>query len=159
MAIKPKTKVRVRVDGHCASHCLTELRTRGHSFVIDEPPERGGTDVAPTPLETMLGALIGCTNVIASRIAEEMGIALRLRRIRVEAELDHRGIDGLADVSVPFPEIILQIEAETDLDESELAPLRDALDVRCPMSVILRQSGSSIRQDWALSPLSLKTGG
>jgi uncharacterized OsmC-like protein len=159
MAIRPKEKVRVRVEGHCPTHSLTEVRTRSHSFIIDEPPERGGTDVAPTPLETMLGALVGCTNVIACRIAGEMGIGLRIRRIRIDTELDHRGIDGVADVPVPFAEIALHVEAETDAKESEMTQLRTALDARCPMSVILREAGSTITQVWALSPLSPQSGG
>jgi uncharacterized OsmC-like protein len=159
MAIKMKEKVRVRVEGHCPTHSLTEVRARNHSFIIDEPPERGGTDVAPTPLETMLGALIGCTNVIACRIAGEMGIGLRIRRIRIETELDHRGIDGVADVPVPFAEIALHVDAETDAGDAAMARLRTALDARCPMSVILREAGSIITQVWALAPLSPKSGG
>lgn len=159
MAIKMKEKVRVRVEGHCPTHSLTEVRTRNHSFIIDEPAERGGTDVAPTPLETMLGALVGCTNVIACRIAGEMGIGLRIRRIAIETELDHRGIDGVADVPVPFAEIALRIDAETDADEGAMARLRTALDARCPMSVILREAGSTITQVWALAPLAPQSGG
>jgi putative redox protein len=158
MAIKMKDKVRVRVEGHCPTHSLTEVRSRNHSFIIDEPPERGGTDVAPTPLETMLGALVGCTNVIACRIAGEMGLGFRIRRIRIETELDHRGIDGVADVPVPFAEIALHIEAETDADDAAMARLRTDLDARCPMSVILREAGSTITQTWDISPLSAKAG-
>lgn len=150
--MKLKPLIRVTVEGHCPSMSLTEVRSRGHALVIDEPPMRHGTDVGPTPLETMLGALVACTNVIARRIAHERGIALQFRRIQCEGMLDHRGIDDLAEVPVPFPEIRLTLEAETDADAATLEDLRTALERRCPMSVILRQAGSRITTDWQVTP-------
>ena len=150
--MKPKPLIRVTVEGHCPSMSLTEVRTRGHALVIDEPPMRHGTDVGPTPLEAMLGALVACTNVIARRIAHERGIPLQFRRIRCEGMLDHRGIDDVAEVPVPFPEIRLTLEAETDADPATLDAMRQALERRCPMSVILRQAGSRITTDWQVSP-------
>lgn len=152
MTVRQKPLIRVRVEGHCPTMSLTEVRTRNHAFVIDEPPYRHGTDVGPTPLETMLGALVGCTNVIARRIAHERGIALHIRKILCEGMLDHRGIDAEADVPVPFPDITLTIEAQTDASPEALADLRRALDARCPMSVILRQAGSRIAQHWTVTP-------
>lgn len=32
----------------------------GHSWVLDEPPEKGGVDAGTTPVESFLGALVGC---------------------------------------------------------------------------------------------------
>ncbi|MGB3408286.1 MAG: OsmC family protein [Jannaschia sp.] len=153
MKIKQKPLIRVLVEGHCPSMSLTEIRSRGHAFVVDEPPFRHGTDVGPTPLETMLGALVACTNVIARRIAHERGIPLRFRRIGCEGMLDHRGIDAEADVPVPFPDIRLTLEAETNASPEELDALRTSLEERCPMSVILRNAGSRIATDWQVSPL------
>lgn len=151
MNVRPKPLIRVSVEGHCPTMSLTEVRMRNHAFVIDEPPYRHGTDVGPTPLETMLGALVACTNVIARRIAHEQGINLRFRRIGCEGMLDHRGIDAKADVPVPFPDIRLTLEAETDADEVTLDSLREALEARCPMSVILRAAGSRIATEWRVT--------
>lgn len=148
MTARKKPLIRVQVEGHCPTMSLTELRMRGHAFVVDEPPSRHGTDVGPTPLETMLGALVACTNVIARRIAHERGIALQFRRIGCEGMLDHRGIDDAAEVPVPFPDIRLTLEAETDADAAQLESLRTELERRCPMSVILREAGSRIALDW-----------
>ena len=153
MPVKKKPLIRVQVEGHCPTMSLTELRMRGHAFVVDEPPYRHGTDVGPTPLETMLGALVACTNVIARRIAHERGIRLRFRRIGCEGMLDHRGIDDEAEVPVPFPDIRLTLEAETDAEPARLEALKDELERRCPMSVILRQAGSRISLDWQTFPL------
>jgi uncharacterized OsmC-like protein len=35
----------------------TEARVAGHRLVLDEPPEHGGEDAGPTPVETLLAAL------------------------------------------------------------------------------------------------------
>jgi putative redox protein len=51
----------------------TIVETGKHRFVIDEPPDLGVTDEGVNPLETLLGALVGCENVIASFVAKELG--------------------------------------------------------------------------------------
>lgn len=153
MNVRIKPIIRVELEGHCPTMSLTEVRVRKHSFVIDEPPYRHGTDVGPTPLETMLGALIGCTNVISRRIAHERGVNLQIKRIGCVGHLDHRGIDLEADVPVPFPKIELTIEAKTDANDEAIAALRADLGKRCPMSVILRQAGTEIVENWSFEAL------
>jgi putative redox protein len=148
--IRKKPIIRVELEGHCPTMSLTEVRVRKHSFVIDEPPYRHGTDVGPTPLETMLGALISCTNVISRRIAHEKNIDLKISRIGCVGHLDHRGIDMEADVPVPFPKIELTIEGTTSGTDDEMAALRRELKIRCPMSVILTQAGTIIEESWSL---------
>jgi uncharacterized OsmC-like protein len=148
MTIKMKPLIKVRLEAHCPTMSLTEIRTRGHSFVIDEPPFRHGTDVGPTPLETMLGALMSCTHVIAARIAHERGVALGFDKMSCLGLLDHRGIDMEADVPVPFPRIELDIVARTDMDPATLEAFKEELEQRCPMSVILRAAGTEIVQNW-----------
>jgi uncharacterized OsmC-like protein len=148
MTVKKKPLIKVRLEAHCPTMSLTEIRTRGHSFVVDEPPYRHGTDVGPTPLETMLGALMSCTHVIAARIAHERGVALEFSSMHCLGLLDHRGIDKEADVPVPFPRIELDIAVRTDMDPATIDDFRQELEQRCPMSVILRQAGTEIVQNW-----------
>lgn len=149
--VKEHKLIKVALEGYAPTASLTEVRVRGHSFVIDEPPYRHGTDVGPTPLETLLGALIGCTNVIARRIAMEMKIDLKIDKIDVLGHLDHRGIDRVADVPVPFPTIELHVQATTSGSEQEMSRLREDLNARCPMSVILKQAGSQIVEKWEIN--------
>ena len=65
---------KISVAAACPSHSRTDVTARQHTIVIDEPPHRGGTDVAQTPLETLLASFLGCNNVIANMIAEDIGI-------------------------------------------------------------------------------------
>lgn len=149
--VKEHKLIRVALEGYAPTASLTEVRVRGHSFVIDEPPYRHGTDVGPTPLETLLGALVGCTNVIARRIAMEMKIDLKIDKIDVLGHLDHRGIDRVADVPVPFPTIELMVKATTTGTEQDMLRLREDMNARCPMSVILKQAGSQIVESWEIN--------
>jgi uncharacterized OsmC-like protein len=149
--VKEHKLIKVALEGFAPTASLTQVRVRGHSFVIDEPPYRHGTDVGPTPLETLLGALIGCTNVIARRIAMEMKIDLKIDKIDVLGHLDHRGIDRVAHVPVPFPTIALKVKATTSGTEEDMLRLREDLNARCPMSVILKQAGSEIVESWEIN--------
>ena len=149
--VKEHKLIKVALEGFAPTASLTEVRVRGHSFVIDEPPYRHGTDVGPTPLETLLGALVACTNVIARRIAMEMKFDLKIDKIDVIGHLDHRGIDRVADVPVPFPTIELHVRATTSGTEQDMVRLREDMNARCPMSVILRQAGSQIVENWQIN--------
>lgn len=47
-----------KVSGTMRDHAAAEIHIRDfEAFVSDEPPERGGNDAGPTPLEMMLAAL------------------------------------------------------------------------------------------------------
>ena len=109
VTVRKKELIRVELQAHCPTMSLTEVKVRGHSLVVDEPPYRHGTDVGPTPLETMLAALMSCTHVIAARIAHERGVSMTFKSLTCTGYLDHRGIDKEADVPVPFPKIAMAI--------------------------------------------------
>jgi hypothetical protein len=89
--------------------------------------------------------------VIARRIAMEMKIDLKIDKIDVLGHLDHRGIDRVADVPVPFPTIELKVKATTSGTEEDMLRLREDMNARCPMSVILKQAGSEIVESWEIN--------
>lgn len=138
----------ISVAATCPSHSRTELKVRQHALTIDEPPERGGSDRAPTPLETLLSAYLGCTNVILNLIAEEMGIAVAALSMSLVGHFDTRGVFEKAHVTAPFPRIDLVVDIQTDAGDAEIEALRTALARRCPVSMILRQAGSDIVETW-----------
>jgi uncharacterized OsmC-like protein len=94
---------------------------------------------------------MGCTNVIARRIAIEKKIEFKIDKIDILGHLDHRGIDLEAEVYVPFPLIELKVYATTSASSEDIEALRLELSKRCPMSVILKQSGSRIEEDWTIN--------
>lgn len=148
MAIKYK----IPVSGKAHSAAQTAVKAGKHGFIIDEPVERHGTDEGATPLEYLVGAYIGCTNVISSRIAAEMGIALHNDAIEAEAELDGTVLTG-EDCPLAFPRLKLTVTGRTDATAEQIATLRQELAKRCPVAVLFRQSGTDIVEDWKLEPL------
>lgn len=148
MAIRPKTVVSMRLEGACPSHSRTDVSVRDRNIVIDEPAERGGTNAGASPTETMLGALAGCTNVITHKIAASMGIELVTMNVDVDAQFDRRGVTLAEEIAVPFPRIKLTISLTTSADETQIASIRRDLERFCPVSKVLRESGSVIEEEW-----------
>jgi len=151
VSVHEKLLTRMRLQGACPTHARTHVKAGNHELVIDEPKTRGGTDMAPTPLETMIGSLIGCINVILNKIAEREGVAIDSLKVDAEAMLDRRGATLREEVAVPFPTIQLAIAFATDADEAKIAKLKSDLGRFCPVSKILRQSGSKIEEVWQVS--------
>ena len=92
MAIKMKTVVTYRTTAQCPTHARTEIPVRDLNVVIDEPIERGGTNLGPSPTETAMTALIACTNVIGHKNAHRLGVDLGVVTIDAACQFDRRGV-------------------------------------------------------------------
>lgn len=150
---------RIDVQAECPTHARTEVAARGHRLVIDEPPARNGTDLGATPLETLLASYLGCTNVIANMLAQEMGFEIRAMSLRATGHFDTRGVFNKAEVTVPFPRIDLDVQVVTEASQADVEALARALARRCPVSVVLRKAGSDIVETWTAIHPSSASGG
>jgi len=150
VAIRPKTVVTMRLNGACTSHARTDVSVRDRALVIDEPEERGGTNQGPSPTETMLGALVGCSNVITHKIAAKMGLEIASMTVDVEAQFDRRGVTLAEEIAVPFPELKLTMRLVTNASEEQVDALRVDLARFCPVSKVLREAGTRIEEEWVV---------
>ena len=148
MTIRPKTVVTMTLEGHAASHARTDISVRDLEVVIDEPEARGGTNQGPSPTETLMAALIGCTNVITHKIAHKHGIEIKSLDVRVETQFDRRGVSLEEEIAVPFPEIKLIVDLTTDASPEAVEMVKTELAKFCPVSKVLRQSGTVITEEW-----------
>ena len=148
--VKPKTIVTMKLEGSCPTHSRTDVAVRDQKITIDEPEVRGGTNQGPSPTETMLASLIGCTNVITRKIAAKNGIQIDALSVDLEATFDRRGVTLVEDVEVPFPEITLRIDVTTGADEAAIEVLRTDLEKFCPVSKVIRRSGSKLTEVWTI---------
>ena len=88
VTVREKTTVTQRIHGNCPTHSRTEISVRDVRTVIDEPNERQGTNMGPTPTETMVAALIACTNVTSHKCAKKHGV--ELKAMTIDAEVNPR---------------------------------------------------------------------
>ena len=146
--VKEKTVVTQRIHGDCPTHSRTEISTRDVRTIIDEPRERDGTNMAPTPTETLVAALIACTNVISHKCAHKHGVKFSSMSIDAEAAFDRRGTQLLEEIEVPFPKIRLVINVATDGSDANLEKVKSDLHRFCPVSKVIRNAGTQIEEVW-----------
>jgi putative redox protein len=151
VTVTQKTVVTQKLEGRCASHSRTDVSVRDRTVVIDEPAERGGTNQGLTPTETMMAALIGCTNVITHKVAARNNVAIKSMNVRLEAQFDRRGVMLQEELDVPFPSATLYIDLETDADASTVEKVKRELAMFCPVSKVFRAAGVDLKEVWNVS--------
>jgi putative redox protein len=148
VVVKEKIAVTQRIHGDCPTHSRTDISVRDVKAVIDEPKEREGTNMGPTPTETMVAALIACTNIISHKCAKKHGVEFKAMTIDAESTLDRRGTQLLEEIEVPFPKIRLVIDVTTDASEAEIEKVKADLHRFCPISKVIRNSGTELEEVW-----------
>jgi putative redox protein len=148
VTVKEKTTVTQRIHGDCPTHARTEISVRDVKTIIDEPKEREGGNMGPTPTETLVAALIGCTNVIGHKCARKHGVEFKAMSIDAESTLDRRGTQLIEEIEVPFPKIRLVINVTTDASEAEIEKVKTDLNRYCPISKVIRNAGTEIEETW-----------
>ncbi|NWF70556.1 MAG: OsmC family protein [Chloroflexi bacterium] len=90
----PKTSV------HLDQGLRATAQSRNHVWVADEPVSEGGSDIAPTPMEMMLGALGSCVAITIKLYAqrkswplEAVDVNVELKRVKKE---EYPSYDGPA---------------------------------------------------------------
>jgi len=148
MAVKQKNHVTLKASASCPSHSLAEIAIRDLQFNIDEPTERGGTNKGPTPTDTVLSALVGCTNVIGHKCAEKLGIDIGHLNIDISCEFDRRGVMLSEEIDVPFSKIVLNVKSGGTATVAELQTVAAEVSKYCPLSKLFRQAGTEIEEHW-----------
>lgn len=149
MAIRQKTTITGTINGDGASHSLTTCSTRDVEFPIDEPVERGGTNTGPSPTETAIAALVGCTNVISNKCAEKLGIDIGHLKIEAKYDFDRRGVMLMEEVDIPFPKVVLNIVSDGAATEDELKRVAEELARYCPIAKVFRHAGTVVEENWS----------
>ena len=149
--VRVKTTVKLRAQAKCPSHSLAQIAVRDLVFPIDVPVERGGTNLGPTPTDTALGALVGCTNVIAHKCASHLKIDIGHLDISIACDFDRRGVTLMEEIDVPFEAIQLTIKTSNVVSEADLQRLAHEVSKYCPLSKLFKQAGTVIEEEWISS--------
>ena len=148
MALKMKTVVTYRAKASCPTHARTEIPVRDLHVVIDEPTERGGTNLGPTPTEAAMTALIACTNVIGHKNAKRLGIDLGEINIDANCKFDRRGVLMEEEIDVPFPEVTLTVNCTTPASQEELDLVGVETAKYCAIAKLFEAAGTDLTVNW-----------
>ena len=101
---------------------------------IDEPPELGGTDHGPNPVEIILVALGTCQEIVYRAYAAVMGIELESVKVDVRGYLDLHGLFALDD-SIPagYQKVIFETEIKSSASREQLTQLAKMVESHCPV--------------------------
>ena len=148
MAIRMKTTVTTTLSGNSPSHARTDITARDTSQVIDEPTDRGGTNAGPSPTETGVAALIGCTNVIGHKCAKKLGVEIGHLTIDAEFDLDRRGVLLQEEIEVPFKAVRLNVHCDGPATQAEVDAVKTETDKYCPLSKLFINAGADVTVTW-----------
>ncbi len=148
MAIKPKTIVTLKAQASCQSHSRSDVAIRDLTFTIDEPTERGGTNAGPTPTDTAISALVGCTNVIGHKCADKLGVDIGNLTITVECDFDRRGVTLAEEIDVPFTAIRLDVQTGGTANQEQVNAVAAEVAKFCPLSKLFKQAGTRLDETW-----------
>jgi uncharacterized OsmC-like protein len=116
--------------------------------VIDEPVERGGTNLGPTPTEAAMTALIACTNVIGHKNAHRLGVDLGEVEIDANCQFDRRGVLMEEEIDVPFPAVILTVNCNTTASQEELTQVGQETAKYCAIAKLFEAAGTDLTVNW-----------
>jgi len=154
-SIDPETKkIGVRhVKATNAAGTRTKIQVRDFDpFYTDEPSSLGGTNTAPSPLETVLVALVGCDGVIINGVAQAMSFAYAGVDFACESQIDVRGPKGVSGIRPYFETAKLEIIVYTDEPEARFNQLRKNVEFRCPVMNLLDAAGVEMNVTWTRRP-------
>lgn len=124
---------RTKTHGESMARSTTDVR----SFKIfqDEPPELGGRDGAPSPLELILAAHGGCLSYMTFFIGKELGIEVKGTEVEIKASLDPAKFAGTnREVRAGYEAFNVKIKVHADATPEQLQKLQEEVEARCPVS-------------------------
>ena len=116
-----------RVSGKQENKARSVVRAHDVKMMIDEPIERGGTNLRPMPVETMIMGPVGCTHVIPTSWPP--------------TKMDSSGTRPIQPIDMPFPEVKLTTTAEMDGSNEVIDMVISKLRHHRAVSKMLQMSG------------------
>jgi uncharacterized OsmC-like protein len=122
------------VTGHGVGAVATAVRAGRHEFAVDEPAALAGDDIAASPVEVALGALISCQVVVYRLYAHALGIEVDDIDVTAEGDLDAARLFGKDEsVRAGFGEVRLLVRLTGPETAERYEELRAAVDAHCPV--------------------------
>lgn len=150
-SIDPNTKkIGIRhVKATNAAGTRSKIQVRDFAPVYtDEPASLGGSNTAPSPMETVLIALVGCDGVIINGVATAMKFEYSGVDFACESQIDVRGPKGVAGVRPYFEKAQLDITLYSDESSQRFQQLIKNVEFRCPVMNLLQAADVELKVVW-----------
>ncbi|MCE7863798.1 MAG: OsmC family peroxiredoxin [Bacteroidetes bacterium CHB5] len=135
------SNLRFSINSKSETPARTEIETRGFKFIVDEPAELGGTNLAPNPVEYILAGYAGCINVVAHITAKELNIDLKDLQIDIEGDLNPARLFGTSFTErAGYQQLTVSLKTKTKLDEVLKTRWLQEIENRCPVNDNLRNA-------------------
>jgi uncharacterized OsmC-like protein len=122
------------VTGEGEGSVASRITAGKQVFFVDEPGALAGDDIAASPVEYALGALISCQIVVYRLFAQNLGIRVDSITARAEGDLDVRGLFAVDDSVRPgFQAVRLHINVTGPESDERYEQLHAAVDAHCPV--------------------------
>ena len=123
-----------KVTGRGIGSVATEIQAGKHRFLVDEPSALAGDDVAASPVEYALGALISCQVVVFRLYAQALGLTIDDIEITAEGDLDVRKLFGIDESGrAGFHDVRVKVDITGPNTAEEYENLRQVVDAHCPV--------------------------
>lgn len=133
-ANRSASQLQYSVRGHGEGAVASRITAGRHTFHSDEPPALAGDDIAASPVELALGALIACQVVVFRLYSTALGIPFEGITVTAEGDLDAARLFGADEtVRAGFSEVRLTVDLTGPESEERYRQLRDAVDAHCPV--------------------------
>lgn len=133
-AAPDNAKLTFTVEGEGFGSVASNIRAGKHTFTVDEPAALGGDDIAASPVEYALAALVSCQVVVYRLYAENLGIQVDDVKIVADGHLDVRGLFGIDQSIRPgFSSVSLDVQISGPESAERYEDLRLAVDAHCPV--------------------------
>lgn len=149
--VKEKPIWKFNIAGSHLTRTKSTASARGKDYIVDEPIQRGGTDLGPMPVEYVFMGLSGCTHVISNKLAAANGIAFSEMEIDIAVTMDSHGTRLINPIDVPFPSVTLTITARYEGPREGALEVVRKLKHHCAVSKMLQESGTQVIEHWILN--------
>lgn len=123
------------INGSGINSTLYKGSSRHFNFLVDEPHELGGEDLAANPVEYVLAGYAGCLNVVINLVAEKLDIKLYGTKINIDGDIDAAKLLGLSEEGrAGFQSLNVNIDFTTNATQERIDLLLENVKQRCPVS-------------------------
>jgi putative redox protein len=106
-----------------------EIDVNGHRIVVDEPEEKGGEDIGPSPAALLASSLAGCTAITIEMYADRKGWDLDGLEVKANYE-------GLPKSSSERAKFEVSVELPDGLTDEQVERI-DTIAKKCPVHRLL----------------------